>query len=117
MLSIVFIFTAFILAACGETEKIRVRSGDEFQISVPVIINPEYEWRCSYYDGEYIEFLGEGYEAPSKQFPRIMSTSTKVFNFRALNKGTTEIVLTEYELSRGEIAGELQSNRYILEIV
>jgi hypothetical protein len=95
------------------TKKFVIR-GMNFKISFPEVLHPGYGWILKSYDPEYVEYIGESYKAP---LSGIIGTTTKVFIFKALKRGETEIVFADCELDRhGKPVEELKREKYIVKI-
>jgi hypothetical protein len=75
---------------CGE--------GETFEISFEQALVPWYDWRLKTYDTDYIEFIGERYEALYINGELVIGVTKKVFEFMALKGGSTEIEFAYYEL-------------------
>jgi hypothetical protein len=98
-----------------EREEIVVHEGEAFVIEIVEALHPFYDWRLTEYDCEYLEFLGESYRPPEDG---IMGITIKVFEFKALRAGITEVKFTYYELGiDGEPIAEIDSREYGVRIL
>lgn len=85
------------LAGANQSISMKVKKGKTFELSVEQAVNPNYEWFCTSYDKEYLKFLGEETKVESE---KIIGAVQKVFKFKALKVGDTEVVLSYCELDR-----------------
>lgn len=67
---------------------INTRVNETFTIELEQAMHPNYEWKCTEYNKEYVELVDEGFKAPD---PELMGKTIKYFTFKALRKGTTEL--------------------------
>jgi len=97
-----------------ENEEIVVHDGETFEIETTEALHPFYDWRLTDYDDEYLKFLGESYRPPEDD---ILGITIKVFEFKAIRSGITEVTFTYYELDvDGELIAEIDSGEYAKEI-
>ena len=97
----------------NETE-IVVHEGETFEIEIVEAIHPFYDWRLTGYDAECLEFLGESYRPPEDE---ILGITIKIFEFKALKPGITEVTFTYYEFKNGEPVGEVDEEEYEVRIL
>jgi hypothetical protein len=62
---------------------------ETFTIELEQALNPNYEWKCTEYEKNYVELLDEGLRSSSD--PERMGVTVKYFTFRAINRGSTEL--------------------------
>ena len=92
-----------------------VQVDETFEIEIVEALVPFYDWRLTNYDPEYLEFIGATRRPPEDE---ILGITIKVFTFKALKPGITEIVFTYYQLDvNGEPIKELESRTDTIRIL
>ena len=77
---------------------VKVKKGKKFGLSEIQALYPGSEWICKNYDRNHVKLIDE-YFKPPLSFSQ-MGTTTKVFKFKALKRGNTEIVLVYCNFGR-----------------
>jgi predicted secreted protein len=103
------------LATANQPNSVKVKKGKTFELSVEQALNPKYEWLCTSYDKEYLKFLGERHTEVSDK--GLVGVTKKIFEFKAIKVGDTEVVLNYCRLDQENQPIEvLRTRSYSVEI-
>ncbi len=92
--------------------RLEVTEGEVFEIEIREALTPFYDWELTEYDQEYLQFIDviACYLPPENG---TIGITIKLFRFRTLKPGITEITFTYCEVDiNGEPVEELESREY-----
>jgi hypothetical protein len=83
------------------------RLGETLEFSFSQALNPGYGWTIKSFDPNYLKLIKEEFEAPNQE-DFLIGATNKVFVFKAIKKGRTQVVFADCALdTKGSCEREL----------